>query len=149
MATKTVRIEGMEELLRKLGQLQDDVSAVLDEATLAGAEVVRTYAAQQAPGPHVEKDLAARTRLAAEAHVGPDDAHWYYKFAETGTGPHEIGPDAKQALAFEGNEGRVVTTFVDHPGHPAEPFLRPALDTQKGAATDAVGAVLKRAIEAV
>lgn len=149
MATKTVRIEGMEDLLRKLKRLQDDVNGVLDEATLEGAEVIREYANVLAPGPHIEKELVERTRLAAEAHIGPDDAHWYYKFSETGTGPHEIGPSVKRAVAFLGDEGAVVRQHVDHSGHPAEPFLRPAIDTQKAKATKTVGDVLRRKIEAV
>lgn len=42
--------------------------------------------------------------------------------------PYEIEPDSAGALSFEVDGERVVVAKVEHPGVPAQPFLRPATD---------------------
>ncbi|MGW6912588.1 HK97-gp10 family putative phage morphogenesis protein [Kitasatospora sp. NPDC054939] len=49
----------------------------------------------------------------------------YWRYVEYGTGPHIIRPRTKRALYWEGADHPVA--MVNHPGTPAQPFLRPAL----------------------
>jgi hypothetical protein len=50
-------------------------------------------------------------------------------------------------LVFEGARGLIVIGGVRHPGMPAQPWLRPAFDSRKDAAAQAVGEVLREAVE--
>ena len=64
-------------------------------------------------------------------------------------GRHPIGPESGKAIKFAGAEGQEMVRFgVTHPGMAARPFLRPALDGQKGRAVEAVGGELRRRIAA-
>ncbi|OYR66239.1 hypothetical protein DJ71_22120 [Halorubrum sp. E3] len=52
----------------------------------------------------------------------------YADDVEFGTAPHVIEADQADALAFMGQDGELVfRQRVEHPGTPAQPFLRPAL----------------------
>lgn len=145
MANKiTVTLEGGDELVAALRELGMGVRAEVRRATVAGAEVIRDQARALAPGPHVEVEVVSATQNGAQVDIGPDQAHWYYRFFETGAAPHEIV--GKPLLALEGG---AVVRRVSHPGMAAAPFLRPAHDASQGEATDAMGAVLRQRIESV
>jgi len=150
MPTITTRVEGAEELKAKLEALRGKArGAILAAAGKAGAEVIRAGAEANAPGPHIELELARSTDNAVEFMIGPDLAHWYYQFFETGAGRHTITGNAKEAVAFQGVGGEVVRVSVDHPGMKARPFLRPALDEKGPEAVDKIGRELRRGIESV
>jgi len=144
-----VELEGAEELRRKLLKLAEAAKDVLEESVMAGAEIIQAEANRTAPGPHVAIAIEKETPLRVKAKIGPDQAHWYYQFFETGVQPHEIKAKRKAALAFpyqgRGEEG-TVTKRVSHPGMAARPFLRPAFDAKKGEAEDAVGDELRAAL---
>jgi HK97 gp10 family phage protein len=139
-----IEIEGGEELLASIKAMGIDVQKILREAALRGARVIVDAANERAPGPHnaseVKKDSAERV----EVDIGPDEDHWYYRFFETGAGRHEITGDP---LAWGEGAEDVVTGRVLHPGMAARPFLRPAVDENEGKTADAVGQVLRGAIE--
>lgn len=145
--TVTVRLEGGEELLRKLNELDLNVKRELRAAGVAGAEEIRALANGMAPGPHVEIDVVRTTGTVVEVAIGPDAEHWYYRFHERGAVAHEI--HGAELLAFDGASGLVITPRVSHPGMAAQPFLRPAMDENEGPATDAMGARLRAAVESV
>jgi len=150
MPSVTVRIEGAEELKAAIEGLRRAARGpVLERAALKGAEVIRAAAASRAPGPYIEAEVTKAADLAVEVGIGPDAAHWYYQFFETGAGAHPIDPTKKKALAFAGREGEVVRFHVGHPGMAAKPFLRPAIDSQKDAAVAATGDELRKGIESV
>ena len=150
MTKVTVRIEGADELKAAIEGLRRAARGpILERAALKGAEVIRAEASGNAPGPHVEAEVTKAADLAVEVGIGPDAAHWYYQFFETGAGAHSIDPTKKKALAFPGREGQVVRFHVGHPGMAAKPFLRPAVDSQKDAAVQATGDELRKGIEAV
>jgi len=50
---------------------------------------------------------------------------------EFGTAPHIIRPRTKKALKFKSGGKDVFAKKVKHPGTPAQPFFRPALDQVK------------------
>lgn len=120
-----VKIEGLEELQRKLGRLPDAVSnPVLREAVADGAEIVRAEAETRAPvGPtgRLKRGMttlvSAGTPEVAQARVGPSADAFYGMWVEKGT--------KKMA---------------------AQPFLRPALDSKRKQVVEAVKAKLVAAL---
>ena len=140
----TIKLEGSQELKRKLEQLKGRARGALLKAAEAGAEVIEAAAEQKAPGPHIATGNQKVEGGRAEVDIGPDKEHWHYQFFETGATSHEI---TGSPLVFEGEKGLVVTKRVDHPGMPAEPFLRPAMSEKREAAKDAAGQVFKAEID--
>lgn len=133
------KIEGGAELLAKLRKMGVDVAAVLTAAAQAGAGVIESDAETRAPSPDIEQEVVKRSESRVEVAIGPSDKKWYWKFFETGTQPHEIpGP-----LSIEFGGELHLVGGASHPGMAARPFLRPALDSNKDQARDAVGDVLK------
>ncbi len=143
----TVKLEGGDELLAKLRRIDGNVKATLRAAGLAGGQVVADVANGMAPGPHIETDVVSVAGSRVTVAIGPDSEHWYYRFVESGAVAHEINGAA--LLAFEGDSGFVVTPRVSHPGMAARPFLRPAHDSTHDEQRDAMGDVLRRAVESV
>lgn len=141
-----VKLEGFGELVNDLKKMDADVNAILDDALRAGASVIERLADAKAPGPHIEQSEIKRTASKVEVEIGPDKEHFYYLFFETGATAHEIRAGNAQALLFGGLEGDQYTSRVSHPGMAASPYLRPALDTGKSAAIDAVERVLRGAV---
>lgn len=142
-----VTLEGGEELIAALRELDLSVRSTLRSATLAGAEVIVAAADGLAPGPHIDAEVTSASASKIEVAIGPDEEHWYYRFFETGTQPHEI--EGSPLLAFEGDEGWVRTRQVAHKGMAARPFLRPAHDEKSQEAQDQLGAVVRERIEQV
>lgn len=147
MSRIEVTIDGGEELLGKLSRLGVGAKAALRPAVRAGATVIQDAANALAPGPHVEIEIVSASAAQVVAEIGPDAAHWHYKFFETGARPHEIA--GSPVLAFEAGGNAVVVPSVHHPGMAAKPFLRPAHDGRREQATDAVGDALRQRIEQV
>jgi len=50
----TARVEGIEELVRKLKRLDVDVQAELEAAVVQGAQVIAQDTNRRAPGPHID-----------------------------------------------------------------------------------------------
>lgn len=133
-------IEGMDDFKAKLVGLRKDMQAILEEATEAGAEVIRDESNHLAPGPHVTTEVVSKTWSHADIEIGPDKEHWYYMFFEVGAQPHEIKPRKVGGLQFPGSEGEfIVRMLASHQGMAARPFLRPAMDDKKDEAEEAVG----------
>jgi HK97 gp10 family phage protein len=144
MIKVTAKIEGGEELLRKLRAMSVDVDAELEAAVKDGGEVLRTAANDKAPGPHVEAEIKDSKKGRATIEIGPDKDHWYYRFFETGTAAHEVRPESKQALKL----GDDIFAMVANPsGMSARPFMRPAFDEKSGEAEKTVGERLRKAVE--
>lgn len=141
----TVRLEGDEELLAKLRALGLRVQDVLEPAVEAAAAIVRDGARSGAPGPHVEMETTEKNAQRVTVSVGPDKAHWYYRFFERGTAGH--GPRRKRIMAWQDGGGMIVAHYVR--GVAARPFLRPSMDSNTGAATAEMGATWRRTVEGV
>ena len=150
MPKTTVRIEGADELKAKFEALGKEARGpTLARAGQQGAEVIRDLARTKAPGPYIDLEIEKQTEFAILFNIGPDKDHWYYQFAETGAGPHPIGPKSGEAIRFTGREGEILRWAVAHPGHAADPFLRPAIETGQDAATKAIAAELRAGIARV
>lgn len=147
--TSTIKasIQGDRELKAKLEKLGARAGAVLERSLLAGSEVIREAAAAKAPGPDVQMEVRESSPTIVRMAVGPGRESWTYVFFEFGAQPHTI---TGQPLAFEGRDGRlVITSSVSHPGMPARPWLRPALDTRQEEAIKEIGSRLRSEIEKV
>jgi HK97 gp10 family phage protein len=136
--------------------------AIIEEALMAGGQLIYDDAQVWAPGPIVitlvsgrtlrkkvdprfAKVVKGNTKLVA---IGPDAKHWYYRFFEFGATPHDIKPKKAKTLRFEGKDGFVFARYASSTGGiRMRPFLRPAVDKNKTAAVIAMGDVLNREIK--
>ena len=143
-----VEVKGSRELVTRLKALGANVDRLLTEAVEAGAEVIRDEARRRAPGPEIEL-VMEREGARAEADIGPTREKFYYAFFETGSTPHTIRAKVRKALRFPGAEGEQFARVVEHPGMPARPFLRPAIDERGDDAVKAAGGVLRKGIDEV
>lgn len=121
----SVTIKGMATLERRLRALSDNARGeLLRKAVLEGAEIIRDEAERLAPkrtgrGAAGIKTTAKASGSRATAEIGYDKKEaWHLRFAELGTKHHS-----------------------------AQPHLRPAIDTKKGEAVQAVGLSLKLGID--
>ena len=142
-AQLTYEIIGGPQLARTLHRLGVDVDKVLEAAVVAGAQIVERAAEPQAPGPHIEIGDPERDGSGVAVEIGPDRTHWYYKFPETGAVPHPIEARDSNVLRLFGRSGPEFRRRVAHPGRPAAPFLRPALDQNERPIQMAVGDQLR------
>lgn len=78
--------------------------------------------------------------------IGPSTkTYWYAKWQEFGTKVHTI--TASEGKVLIGLGGRILGKSVTHPGQPARPFVRPALDEGRDEANRIIGQALGDAIE--
>lgn len=144
-----VKIEGTDALLNELREAGGNVRKTIRAATKRGADIVRDAALTMAPPTRRKKILVVKasfpTRNACEAQVKLAKKAWYLKFAETGVTAHEIKRGAGP-IVFEGDTGLVVTGSVQHTGHAARPFLRPAVDGYSEDAIRAMGDTITAAV---
>jgi HK97 gp10 family phage protein len=125
------RMTGLKELLAKLEALPPKLAKrVIRPALQAGAEIIQQEMGILAPREtgflttNIAVSVVVHNDLAAEAHIGPDKAAWYGKFAELGTAPHtETSKNGKT---------------WSHPGESPRPFMRPAIESKGGEAVQAM-----------
>lgn len=140
-----VEIKGLNDLLAKLEKLGDAADEALGAAAEAGAEELTRRMIPNAPGPHIEVELRYLGGGRVIYWVGPDKAHWYYRFFESGTMTHVVLPRRARALKIGGEykAGAVPR------GMAAKPFMRPAVDEGQDKVKKAMGDVLKKALKGV
>ena len=136
--TMRIEVRNLDEVKRILEQLGARAEAVLPQAVEEGAKVLAAKMAANAPGPHIAYQMEGKTAL-----VGPDKAHFYYAFFETGTSRHMVEPRQKQALKW----GDTFAARAFPGGVGASPFMRPAVDEGADEVAEAVGRVLAAALE--
>lgn len=145
MSTLDITIDGLDEALSALRRAGVSTRPILRAAAQAGADLIAEAARANAPGPEIESDVVESSATAVTVDVGPTKEKWFYRFFETGAGPHAIL--GKSLLVFEGDQGLVRIEAVQHPGQAARPFLRPAFDARGDDAVEAIGDRLRTAIE--
>lgn len=137
-----VEIENLEELKRALANVENGMKNVLAKAVLAGAEFVEMEANADGPGPFNAKELTVNRKTRAEAAVGPDKDHWYYKFQETGVQAHTVRPSQAEALQIDGD----YFAMARPGGFSARPFLRPIIDTRSDDIQDEMADVFREVL---
>lgn len=144
----SVKLDGADELMKALAQMDVQVKKVLKEAGKAGGKVFKETAEAEAPGKLVmvvEKSSVGKIEIA----VGPSKAHWYYRFFETGARPHEIKARKADVLYIPGVGSEFFGSAEEAGGVNAKPFLRPAFDTKREAALAAFGKIIWAALERI
>lgn len=145
-----VRVKGMRELNQFLQQLPVKLERnVLRGALRAGAKPVQEQAKRDAPrdtGKLAEGikigTKAKGGRVVANVKLTGPHAH-IGRWLEYGVAAHQITASTGGWLFFGGNFAKA----VQHPGIPARPFMRPALDSQAQAAVVAAAQYMKRRLE--
>lgn len=131
---------------------------VQDAALMAGAKVLQAEANAGAPGPHIVAEVVSGRTLkkkrksagvkgnARVAAVGPDNKHWYYRFAEFGASPHDISV-SKPGMVKLYPLGDVIRRWARMVGGIRRfAFLRRAFDGKGQAAIKEMGRVLAEEI---
>jgi len=122
----TFRMEGMDELRRALGRIAEATKGVvLTEGLEAASEPIMEYMRSHAPigktgllSDSVARETVEQKDTVSEVHVGVLKRAFYAGFPELGT-------------RFQG----------------AQPFMRPAFDSQAGAATAAFAGHVRKRVE--
>lgn len=142
----TIKIEGIDEVRRALDGKQADLKAALEAILMVGAEIIRQAAASKTIGKiaaNMTKEKLPGSPL--QVGIGPSKKQWYAKFREFGTKAHSVKPRRAKALQVGLDTFRA--RVRKHPGTPAQPFLRPALDEKVGDAQGAMGSEVKRVLD--
>lgn len=143
-----VKIEGHDELTKRVRAMGNAAPDVLQPAALAGAEVIRDEADRMAGADINDKATIKITNKRVEVAIGPRKEKWYWIFRETGAVPHEIMPRNVKALKL-GDDifAKRLTGENRHTGIVAQPFLRPAADGKVDEAVMAAFRVVSREID--
>ncbi len=138
-----IAIKGLAELERALQQLPDKLERNVVRGALkaAGKPIADDAKARVAKiSGDLRKSIRVSTRVVkgkpvAYVKAGSKEA-FYAHMVEGGTTAHFIRPKHAKSLFIAG----LMRTEVSHPGARKRPFLRPAMDTQSGAAVQAFAA---------
>lgn len=156
------KLEGLQELRASLASVVKDVDRELGRALHAGGLVVENHATQnlRAHGLIDTGNLlnSVSTSEPKSGSKGPQveigthvDYGAYWEFgtgihAEGGGDPIVIVPINKKALFWPGAP-HPITHGVVQAGHPAKPWLRPAVDENHAEIERAIGGHIRRVIE--
>lgn len=145
MADTWVKIDGLDDLARRMKALGDDLtSKIAVSATGAGARVIRKLAKQKAPiAPadyEVEGQRVERGNLPKQIVVKRVP-----KSKRTMTSEHVVAVRGKRKDGYANRIGQLQEfgTVKQDP----QPFMRPAFEQGKGEALDAIVKTLKRRID--
>lgn len=175
MAKTTVKFEGLADLERRLNMLSVDVAKkIARQATAAGANVIKKAAALRVPvrTGALKKSIVIKripenqTDLAAEYDVGVSTRQMrkYKKDSrralreQAGPMPAQYGSKGQllkpgrlytRAESYEDFGDLFYFRFIEFGTvkMAAKPFLRPAFDSQKGAAVEKMAEILRKRIE--
>lgn len=123
-----LHIKGLDALQKLLDTLAPRIEKnVMRGALREGAKVLLAEATYRAPSR--SGTLVSTLKIGTRAKGGTVTSyvksdHFYARFVEYGTKPHEIRPKHAKSLFIAG----VFGTLVKHPGARPHPFMRPALD---------------------
>ncbi len=113
-----VRLEGTDETLKALQKVGDALAGHLEEAVLAGAEIVRQDASDRAPrdtgelSANIVKEMDKKSQKGeAVVRIGPHEKIFYGRFVELGTVKMNARPFLFPAL--ESNRAVVRRTIRD------------------------------------
>jgi HK97 gp10 family phage protein len=133
------------EFADEIADLRDDLESAIDAGVEKTAAQVERSAKQNAPVDTGSLRASLRFRQLALGTYAVGTNVEYAPDVEFGTEPHTITPDTKEALKFEGEDGSpVFASKVNHPGTPAQPYLRPALQAHESDLADNIEAEIER-----
>jgi HK97 gp10 family phage protein len=133
------------EFAEGLRDVADNLDEAIDEGVKTTAFQIEGTAKRRAPVDTgaLRAGIEARRLTIAEWVVGAKTE--YATAVEFGTAPHVIEADQADALAFTGQDGELVfRQRVEHPGTPAQPFLRPALAEHQSDLVENINAEIEK-----
>lgn len=137
-----------DEFADEIEDLRDDLTDGIDSGVATTAAQVERSAKQRVPVDtgNLRASLRFRRRAPATYAVGTNVQ--YAPDVEFGADPHVITPNQAEALRFEDANGEpVFAARVEHPGTPAQPFLRPALREHESDLTENIEAEIQRLVD--
>ena len=140
-------LKEIEQNLKRFGaRMNEDI--LVDALKASGREYAKDMRANLGDDPELARSITVRKatlrrrrRGSGEVIVAPrqggktQDAGWRAHFRERGTDPHRMIIATKRVLANKA--GDVFGLVVNHPGHQARPFMRPAFDSAGNRAIEA------------
>lgn len=148
MAGITIKLDGLEHVVKELERRGLDAVAGIEAICTSGAIVIERAAEDKA---HGDVDILHETVLKAgprvSVAVGPHKKNRIAKWLEYGTKTHLIPKRRKRkrkVLYFNG----VFRYSVRHPGARKRPYLRPAFDENQGKAQAAMASKTKQVVRA-
>lgn len=129
------RIDGFDEAADDFAEFADNLRAAaagmdsaIDDGVLTTAKQVERSAKQYVPVDTGTLRFSIGYRKLGVAEYVVGSSADYADDVEFGTQPHVITPTNGEFLYFEGKDGHLIRKrSVNHPGTPAQPYLRPAL----------------------
>ena len=148
----SIEIVGKKQIAKKLKALSGKVAgSIARRSGSAGARVFRDEARRLVPedSGNLRKAINVkvkqfRNRSGFHFYVAVDRGGkakhdgWYAHFIEYGVQPHKIKFDDKKALKLSAS-GSVLRAVINHPGIPAQPFMRPAFDSKRAQVVKVIG----------
>jgi HK97 gp10 family phage protein len=156
----TIRgIEGfadeLEDFADSLDEIADELDQAIDKGVKQTALQIESTAKRKAPvfdhpfqgqGGELRADIGSVPLEWAEYSVGTTKE--YAPPTEYGSAPHTITPNGPYPLRFTNRGGEEIRTYsVDHPGTPAQPFLRPALNRHRTDLVDNIRDEIEKVID--
>lgn len=142
----TIKVSGTDDVVRALQSLGIDVANGLEAICDAGAAVVQDAIKANAPGEiaaEVVRETTTKSRKRVTVSTGPSKDAFYARFLEYGVSPHKITATNAKALIIGADLFR---KSVNHPGHAAQPFVRPAFDGTKDQAEDKIAGEIRQKV---
>ena len=140
-----IKVEGLDKLMKKLGELREDSDTIIEKGLLRGAERVSAAAKLRCPVSSGELRNSIHTEKTAPLTVSVGTNLEYAVPVEYGTGTKgdpAVPHTQKEFWRWQDAEGNWHTSH----GQEAQPFLRPAVAAQKDNVIKDVNDVVRSAI---
>lgn len=139
--------EQVEDLAEQFDDAADEVDDAIERALLKTALAIESDAKRLAPVDtgNLRKSIEARQVSPSKYVIGTPLE--YAPYVEYGTGPHLITSNGEDPLTFKVDGQWISKHQIDHPGTPAQPYLRPALNANRDALPDNIAAEIEDTLE--
>lgn len=125
-----IRVEGLNELMKKLQQTRSDSNTVVERGLLRAGNKIRNKAVLLCPVDTGELRNSIQVEKTAPLTVAVGTNKEYSPFVEFGTGTQgdpAVPHTTKEYWRYQDENGEWHTSH----GQPAQPFLRPAIDEEE------------------
>lgn len=125
-----IRVEGLNELMKKLQQTRSDSNTVVERGLLRAGNKIRNKAVLLCPVDTGELRNSIQVEKTAPLTVAVGTNKEYAPYVEFGTGTQgdpAVPHTTKEYWRYQDENGEWHTSH----GQPAQPFLRPAIDEEE------------------
>jgi HK97 gp10 family phage protein len=154
MTSFNIKIEGLDELTKKLGNVGPSIRSELKTGMVTATTLIQNEARAINPGSFKNQTGNLRRSILKGrvtwdyGEVGTNEA--YAQAVEFGSKAHTIVPKGKRFLAFKGRDGRMIfARKVNHPGSKPYPYMRPAFEKNLEQIGNIFGTAILRVVRAL